>query len=262
METISFDRASDFYDKTRGFPPEVTDQIIGSLLKVIPSDAKIVDIGIGTGRISIPLLTHYCSITGIDISEKMMRRLKAALPENACSPDLIQANALYLPIVNHSFDIAISVHVLHLIEDLPAAIQEITRILKPKGQLIIGHRHRTEGSPRSRIHTRFNEILSDLGHKRHRANEKSLEYIKEYLMQTGATFNEWIAGTWVTRQSINDYIMGLEQKVWSSTWEIPDSIYPVAMRKLKNWAEEKYGYLDQGFDLENVFIWQSYEIRE
>lgn len=78
MTSINFDRASHFYDATRGFPPEVATQIGGFLAASgnLTHQNNVLEIGIGTGRIALPLAPYVGSIVGVDISRNMMLRLR------------------------------------------------------------------------------------------------------------------------------------------------------------------------------------------
>ena len=52
----SFDRAADFYDQTRELPEPVATHGIPALLQHVAPGGKILDVGTGTGRMSVPLL--------------------------------------------------------------------------------------------------------------------------------------------------------------------------------------------------------------
>ena len=65
----SFDRAAEFYDKTRPLFDATVDAGIRSLLEAAGEGARILEVGAGTGRISIPLLERGADLIGCDISE-------------------------------------------------------------------------------------------------------------------------------------------------------------------------------------------------
>ena len=72
----------------------------------ISSDCKLLDVGCGTGRHSIELSKRGYSITGIDLSEDMLRRAKQKAAENGQSIEFLQHDARDLPFENE-FDGAI-----------------------------------------------------------------------------------------------------------------------------------------------------------
>ncbi len=65
---ISFDRAVDYYDQTRGFPPGVAEQVAGTAAGMLAPNSAVIEVGIGTGRIAKPLAAMGYKIFGLDIS--------------------------------------------------------------------------------------------------------------------------------------------------------------------------------------------------
>src|SRR5438128_12662491 len=79
--SISFDRAADTYDQTRGYPPDVQERIGRALLDAAGAthQSRILEMGVGTGRIALPIIRAGYRYTGVDISPRMMEKLRAAL---------------------------------------------------------------------------------------------------------------------------------------------------------------------------------------
>ena len=65
-ESLSFDRVADRYDATRVHPAEASAEIAAGLMRVggIQAGAEVLEIGIGTGRIALPLLASGVNVTG------------------------------------------------------------------------------------------------------------------------------------------------------------------------------------------------------
>ena len=78
-ESLSFDRVADRYDATRVHPAEASAEIAAGLMRVggLQSGAEVLEIGIGTGRIALPLLASGVNVTGIDIAPRMLEQLEA-----------------------------------------------------------------------------------------------------------------------------------------------------------------------------------------
>src|SRR4030095_11281325 len=58
------------------FEPAVVDPVVG-LLAELAGDGAALELGIGTGRIAIPLSRRGVPVHGIDLSEAMVARLRA-----------------------------------------------------------------------------------------------------------------------------------------------------------------------------------------
>jgi ubiquinone/menaquinone biosynthesis C-methylase UbiE len=136
LQSISFDRAAGYYDETRGLPEKISAQIAASAASLLPAGACVLEIGIGTGRISIPLLRRGLHVCGVDLSMLMMKRLVEKLTDQADLPDLIQANAVHLPLPPASFDAVFAVHVFHLINGWQQAATELDAYLRTLGAKI------------------------------------------------------------------------------------------------------------------------------
>src|SRR5246127_1316014 len=95
------------------------------------------DQGCGEGRISRVLKECGYRVTAIDPVEKLVSAAEQAGSADAYG---IAAGA-DLPFENCSFDLAVAYNVLMDVEDVPAALKEIRRVLRPSGTLVISIVH-------------------------------------------------------------------------------------------------------------------------
>ena len=126
------------YDSVGFWPSEET-----LVLDFLPDDARVVDIGCGTGRTTIALAEIGLQVSGIDISKNMIRvagrHSKFAKLEKEI--DLHVMDVMSMAFSDSSFDFALFSY--NGIELLPGrsgkelALREITRILKPNGYLVL-----------------------------------------------------------------------------------------------------------------------------
>lgn len=72
------DRIADYYDEMVGqlFPAAVTEQAV-SFLADLAGAGPVLELGIGTGRVAIPLANRGVAVTGVDASEAMLARLRS-----------------------------------------------------------------------------------------------------------------------------------------------------------------------------------------
>jgi SAM-dependent methyltransferase len=106
----------------------------------IDAGAKdLVDIGVGTGNLSIAALGRWSDVrvTGIDASREMIGAVEGLVAERLPGArsrfDGRVAFAAEMPFVNESFDVAMSSFVLQLVPSRPQALREIRRVLRPDG---------------------------------------------------------------------------------------------------------------------------------
>src|SRR3954453_10475732 len=104
-------------------------------LDVQPTDA-VVDIGCGPGFYVAALAEQAASVTGIDPSASMLA-LAARKTEGRDNVTLLEGEAIPLPLADASMDRALSVQVFEYVADVPAALAEIHRVLRPGGRAVL-----------------------------------------------------------------------------------------------------------------------------
>jgi demethylmenaquinone methyltransferase/2-methoxy-6-polyprenyl-1,4-benzoquinol methylase len=96
---------------------------------------SVLDVGTGTGDF-LPLLNaRGCRATGADFTFAMLQAGRAKLRRAASSAPLLAADALRLPFADGTFDGAINGFLLRNVADLPAALTEMLRVLRPGGRI-------------------------------------------------------------------------------------------------------------------------------
>ena len=105
---MRFDRAAGFYDATRGYPPGVEVEVAAALVRAGDLDrrSRVLEIGIGTGRIARPLAPHVDRIHGVDLSRPMLEQLLARREDARIHVAL--ADAGRLPLASASCDAAVA----------------------------------------------------------------------------------------------------------------------------------------------------------
>jgi ubiquinone/menaquinone biosynthesis C-methylase UbiE len=136
MAGISFDRAAGFYDATRGLPRDVSDRVADVLAGELAGRGRCLEIGVGTGRIGLPLAERGVDLVGTDIAPAMLARLRQNAGDRLPFP-LALADSTDLPLSSRSVGAVLSSHVLHLIADWTVAVDEALRVLAPGGALLV-----------------------------------------------------------------------------------------------------------------------------
>jgi SAM-dependent methyltransferase len=124
LSTAEFDGIADVYDDTRR---ALDDDTLAGITEMLTKYRchSILEIGVGTGRVSVPLTRSGYEITGVDISRRMMEK---ALAKGI--PNLILADGSSTPFKGKSFDATLMAHVFHLLDDPLAVMREAARTSK------------------------------------------------------------------------------------------------------------------------------------
>ena len=97
-------------------------------------DDVVLDVATGTGAVALELVRQKgCSVVGADQSPEMLaearRRLRLAAETKRIR--LVEASAQELPFEDGSFDGLTAAYLLRYLDDLPAGLAELARVLRP-----------------------------------------------------------------------------------------------------------------------------------
>jgi ubiquinone/menaquinone biosynthesis C-methylase UbiE len=125
-----YDGFADWYDTE--FQPAPLESEGWTTLVTLLGDGPgaLIDVGCGTGAYAAGLADHGWEVTGIDVSEDMLRRARAK------GVHAVHADATALPFDASVFDAAISVFTHTDVDDFAASVQEIARVLRPEGPFV------------------------------------------------------------------------------------------------------------------------------
>lgn len=247
--SVSFDPIADRYDATRYYPPDIAERIATGLLRLgrLAIGARLLEIGIGTGRIALPLLAQGVDVTGVDISPRMLERLQAKYTDGQTSDPLrawgalaiIMGDMTALPFSDNAFDAAVAVHVFHLVSPWQRALDEVLRVVKPGGSFLLGQDVRTHET-QHHIHDTWEEIVEQLGYVHSPVGAQGYAAVVDELRQRGVTLEERVLATWEISQAPSDALTDIVEREWSRTWRVPDDIFAESVRRLTTWAHAEY----------------------
>lgn len=130
-----WDRKSTTYDKEIGV---LDRRVFGDSRRWACSQAagEVLDVAVGTG-LNLPFYTDDVVITGLDISKRMLDLARSRAQDAGREVTLRQGTAHALPFDDASFDTVVCTLGLCAIPDHEAAVDEMVRVLRPGGRLIL-----------------------------------------------------------------------------------------------------------------------------
>jgi ubiquinone/menaquinone biosynthesis C-methylase UbiE len=236
-ESVSFDRAAGFYDNTRRFSPGVSVAQTAQLREALRAvDGPTLEIGIGTGRVAIPLVAAGQQMVGVDLSFAMLARLREKSPGQ---PPLVQADATLLPFRDGSFGGAVVAHVLHLVSDWRIVVAELRRVVQPGGVLLVTRGARRTGTGLHAEITR--RARSAAGWTMPVGRLDDLEALDEYIRSAGGAVTSLAAIPTDDPSTAEEALQAIETNVMSWTWEFTDEARAAAAREARDWVTQTYG---------------------
>lgn len=237
----SFDRVAASYDATRGLPPEVEAEIAAGttrLTAAMPA-TSFLEVGVGTGRIALPLVRDGFRYTGIDLSGPMLAAAQgkaAGLPGRLL---LARADALALPFADATFDVGLVVHVFHLIPDWPLALAELLRVIRPGGFFLYGFEHWLPTGGRHAFDQQWRAILATHG-VAPRGHGTTDQAVVAALRGLGLASETTTVAAWQTTTTVAHALAQRRGRNFSSSWSIPEEIHAHAATELAAWAQTHY----------------------
>lgn len=114
-------------------------QRMASWLELAPS-AAVLDVGCGMGRHALALAQLGFEVTGVDLSEALLRKAREQNEEGLIKT-LIQGDMRKLPFANDTFDATVNLFTsfgyFETEDDNKRVLAEIRRVLKPDGAFLI-----------------------------------------------------------------------------------------------------------------------------
>ena len=98
---------------------------------------RILDIGTGPGIVAFLLTELGHDVTGVDLSEEMLRNARENVARFNLPVEFRQGDAENLPFEDESFDAVVNRYVLWTLPNPEKAIAEWIRMLKPNGKVVI-----------------------------------------------------------------------------------------------------------------------------
>jgi SAM-dependent methyltransferase len=245
----SFDRAADYYDQTRELPEPIATYGIPALLQYIAPHGKILDVGTGTGRISVPLLRLDADVTGIDLSLNMMGKLRQKYP----AAPVAQADAARLPFAARQFDAVLTTHVMHLIGPWREALREYRRVLKPGGVYIDSTQWHAASSQLTRIRDHWRALVEAQGAQWRRPGVQNHAEIDAELQTMGGRVELVEVLRYTATATPRERLDQIYSRVCSDAWDVPEDVFEATFKDLVAWCRKEIGPLDKPITEERRF---------
>jgi ubiquinone/menaquinone biosynthesis C-methylase UbiE len=263
-ELKSFDRVADVYDATRAMPAEVSTAVadaIAALAREVSAEPRLVEVGIGTGRIAVPLTERGVHVTGIDISAAML----GVLLGKRRDINVMLAESAQPPFPPATFDASLFVHILHLVPDPEATVRATLALVRPGGIAMAGGDDPSSSDRYSSIHRNsirdnadgiIQRTVLELsgvemgGWQPYATGHQTFQRVAREL---GAAVEERRLAGWSSSTTARRMLERLEARDFSSAWKIPEAIMPELLARVRPPMEQLFGGIETPVAFERSF---------
>jgi SAM-dependent methyltransferase len=232
-------------------------RLVSVLVDQLSETGPCLEIGVGTGRIALPLARSGIAMTGVDISRSMLDRLMEISRASSVHVDILIADATRLPFRDSTFGSAVAAHVLHLIPRWRDAVGELWRVVRPGGRLVVERGGSTRGDWYREVRRRF---FVEAGDPPWPPGLDAVADLDALLQARGAALHVLPELSDDRTASISELLRSLEAGIWSGCWYLDESTRARATQAARSWAEQRFGDLDSPRPVSDVLTWRAYDL--
>jgi ubiquinone/menaquinone biosynthesis C-methylase UbiE len=251
--SVPFDRAVEYYDRTRALPGKAHRQVIDVLAGELQGRGRVLEVGVGTGRIALDLVRAGVPMAGLDLSLPMLRKLVDNAGGDVALP-VVHGDATTLPFPEAAFAGAVASHVFHLVPDYARALAELVRVVRPGGPLLV-----SRGSPPRPLGDLVEVAWGVIGGAvvPGAATIEEIDAAADGLGLPLRTLEPVVARG---RRRPRDVIGMAERREWGWSWELTDEQVAAMVDAMTREAESRWGSVDELVDDEQVVDWHAYDV--
>lgn len=254
--SVAFDRAADYYDRTRATSEEAMARTIALLTGELRGRGRVLELGVGTGLLALPLTAAGLPVAGIDISWPMVAQL---VQKTGGDPPVLLslADATRMPFADGTFGAAYLRWVLHLIPDWRDAMAETVRVVGGSGVILVNHGGFSDlfRTIRERVEAIVGRPLPAAG-----LDWDGWEDLAEEMHRLGARHRELEPILEHSEQPLADAVDGLRANRYSWTWPLAEAEREHAADELATWLEERFGDLTAPRPDDAAVVWHAYDL--
>jgi SAM-dependent methyltransferase len=253
--SVPFDRAADFYDRTRAIDDAANVRTVEVLGAELRERGRVLEVGAGTGLLALPLRRSGVHVHALDLSAPMLAKLLEKADGDA--PPVAIGDATRMPFGDRTFGAAYLRWVLHLIEDWRTVLAEVVRVVARRGVFLANLG--AYGGPRRDIQQRFAEItgisIEPIG-----LGWGEVDPLDAEMASHGATVRLLEPVGEGGEETMRSFLDEIRDNLFSWTWRVPDDVRLRAVDELEPWAVERFGALDEVRRWEHATVWRAYDL--
>lgn len=239
---LSFDSIANQFANQRGLPPHALRawiQFVDEVAKGV--NITIVEPGIGTGRVALPLAVAGHHVTGTDISRPMLFECSRQADHHQIHHRVVLhlADATDLPFDDYTFDFGFIAQLLYLVPDWAMVLDELARVVKPGG-CVVRLDEPTQESPALQLwSTTWRKMIEQTGY-RHLPSLPEHRDVHDEFLRRWPDCREVELANWGFGQTVAEARVGYRDRVRGLYADIPDVEFDATVASFLDWADAEF----------------------
>lgn len=193
----------------------------------------LLEIGVGTGRVSLPLHNSGYETTGIDVSRNMLARAKKKR-----LPSLLLASGNQVPFKEKSFDGTLTAHVLHVVDDPIAVMKEAGRVSRVGLFALVRKLNEGQRSENEERRERFRRIAEKYGWNSYLTHPARYFRREQEIMARYPPDDLVVVSHTVITRSIEETIARFEKGGFRFTLSMPKGMRKEIVKEMRENAQD------------------------
>lgn len=161
-----YDDQADTFDERAGIPADAVERIADAAAELAGAGPgqRWLEVGAGTGLLSLPLLRRGIDYAAFDRSAPMLEAFRRRLADAEARARLVVADGDdRWPAEDGSVDVVFSARAIHHLRPAHAAAEARRVLGAAGGWVMVGRVHRPAGSPRAEMRRMMRDVLAEHG---------------------------------------------------------------------------------------------------
>jgi SAM-dependent methyltransferase len=255
-DSVAFDRAAEYYDETRRVPERHLLDTVEMIADEVGERGRVLEVGVGTGLLALPLHERGAPVVGLDLSEPMLRQLVKKAGRRAPFP-IVRGDATRMPFADGAFGAAYLRWVLHLIPAWAEALRQVARAVHPGGRILVTLG--SYGGPRDLILERF-EAITGVPTRPAGIGFGADDELDDEASRLGLVVRRPRVLHEQVEETLQSFLDGIRANSYSWTWPVRADVLVDAAARLGPWMVERFGPLDRPIRYTSDVPWHVFEV--
>ena len=236
-----YNAIASIYDQTRWMSESIAEEIADAIVALVGAtpNTTFLEPGVGTGLNVLPLVKRGYAVTGIDISQEMLDQLRQKLQPLPPNLTLVQADASTLPFLDASFDVVLTVHMIHTVSDWRSFLDDVERVLKPQGcylnaQWVTPPAHKAFAAQFKAILATYREINPPT------CLDNRIEDIDAHFRAKGYRAHYQLVKQWTVTNTVAELLSYYRSRAYGFCWWVPDDVFDRALTEFEAFCADHY----------------------